>query len=46
MILALHVHSSVATMARTLPLRANIVYNGNPLINDLSHTEFLDKFMG
>lgn len=44
MLLALHAHPSVATMARTLLAGANIVYNGNPL-NDLSLTAFLDKFM-
>lgn len=44
MVLASHVHPSVATMARTLLSGANIVYNGNPL-NDLSLTAFLDKFM-
>nr|BAJ53201.1 JHL06B08.2 [Jatropha curcas] len=44
MVLASHVHPSVATMARTLISGANIVYNGNPL-NDLSLTAFLDKFM-
>lgn len=44
MVLASHVHPSVATMAGTLLSGANIVYNGNPL-NDLSLTAFLDKFM-
>lgn len=44
MVLASHVHPSVATMARTLLSGVNIVYNGNPL-NDLSLTAFLDKFM-
>ncbi|KAK9282464.1 hypothetical protein L1049_005382 [Liquidambar formosana] len=44
MVLASHVHPSVATMARTLLSGANIVYNGNPL-NDLSLTAFLDKLM-
>ncbi|KAJ4837547.1 hypothetical protein Tsubulata_028098, partial [Turnera subulata] len=44
MVLASHVHPSVATMARTLLSGANIVYNGNPL-NDLSLSAFLDKFM-
>lgn len=44
MVLASHVHPSVATMARTLLSGANIVYNGNPLV-DLSLTAFLDKFM-
>lgn len=44
MVLASHVHPSVATMARTLLSGANIVYNGNPL-SDLSLTAFLDKFM-
>lgn len=43
-VLASHVHPSVATMAQTLLSGANIVYNGNPL-NDLSLTAFLDKFM-
>ncbi|KAA8540211.1 hypothetical protein F0562_024226 [Nyssa sinensis] len=43
-VLASHVHPSVATMARTLLSGANIVYNGNPL-NDLSLAAFLDKFM-
>ncbi|KAF5466318.1 hypothetical protein F2P56_016257 [Juglans regia] len=43
-VLASHVHPSVATMANTLLSGANIVYNGNPL-NDLSLTAFLDKFM-
>ncbi|CAH9118594.1 unnamed protein product [Cuscuta europaea] len=43
-VLASHVHPSVATMARTLLSGVNIVYNGNPL-NDLSLTAFLDKFM-
>lgn len=42
--LASHVHPSVATMARTLLLGANIVYNGDPL-NDLSLASFIDKFM-
>ncbi|KAK9150753.1 hypothetical protein Syun_009062 [Stephania yunnanensis] len=44
MVLASHVHPSVATMAMTLLSGTNIVYNGNPL-NDLSLTAFLDKFM-
>ncbi|GLU14192.1 hypothetical protein SLE2022_307760 [Rubroshorea leprosula] len=44
MVLATHVHPSVATMAATLLSGANIVYNGNPL-NDLSLPAFLDKFM-
>uniref|UniRef100_A0A5B7B011 Putative CCAAT/enhancer-binding protein zeta n=1 Tax=Davidia involucrata TaxID=16924 RepID=A0A5B7B011_DAVIN len=44
MVLASHVHPSVATMAQTLLSGANIVYNGNPL-NDLSLSAFLDKFM-
>nr|XP_016439598.1 PREDICTED: uncharacterized protein C4F10.09c isoform X2 [Nicotiana tabacum] len=44
MVLALHAHPSVATMARTLLSGATIVYNGNPL-NDLSLNAFLDKFM-
>ncbi|KAM7480648.1 hypothetical protein LguiA_028861 [Lonicera macranthoides] len=44
MVLASHVHPSVATMAKTLLSGANIVYNGNPL-NDLSLTAFLDKLM-
>lgn len=44
MVLASHVHPSVATMARTLLSGANIVYDGNPL-HDLSLTAFLDKFM-
>lgn len=44
MVLALHVHPSVATMAKTLLSGANIVYNGNPL-SDLSLASFLDKFM-
>ncbi|KAJ9181067.1 hypothetical protein P3X46_009238 [Hevea brasiliensis] len=44
MVLASHLHPSVATMAGTLPSGANIVYNGNPL-NDLSLTAFLDEFM-
>ncbi|CAI9114481.1 OLC1v1015212C1 [Oldenlandia corymbosa var. corymbosa] len=43
-VLASHVHPSVATMARTLLSGANIVYNGNPLV-DLSLTAFLNKFM-
>ncbi|KAL6996203.1 auxilin-like clathrin-binding protein required for normal clathrin function [Sarracenia purpurea var. burkii] len=43
-VLASHVHPSVATMARTLLSGANIVYNGNPL-KDLSLTAFLDKLM-
>jgi ribosome biogenesis protein MAK21 len=43
-VLASHVHPSVATMAKTLLSGANIVYNGNPL-HDLSLTAFLDKFM-
>ncbi|KAH9305569.1 hypothetical protein KI387_009973, partial [Taxus chinensis] len=38
-----HVHPSVATMARTLLLGANIVYNGDPL-RDLSLGAFIDKF--
>lgn len=44
MVLASHVHPSVATMAKTLLSGANIVYNGNPL-HDLSLTAFLDKLM-
>lgn len=44
MVLASHVHPSVATMASTLLSGANIVYNGNPL-HDLTLTAFLDKFM-
>ncbi|KAL2534207.1 CCAAT-binding factor [Abeliophyllum distichum] len=44
MVLASHVHPSVAAMARTLLSGANIVYSGNPL-NDLSLGAFLDKFM-
>lgn len=44
MVLASHVHPSVAAMARTLLSGANIVYNGNPL-HDLSLASFLDKFM-
>ncbi|KAL2555049.1 CCAAT-binding factor [Forsythia ovata] len=44
MVLASHVHPSVASMARTLLSGANIVYSGNPL-NDLSLGAFLDKFM-
>ncbi|XP_050227824.1 protein SLOW WALKER 2 [Mercurialis annua] len=44
MVLASHVHPSVATMAGTLLSGANIVYNGDPL-NDLSLHAFLDKFM-
>nr|GEW77871.1 CCAAT/enhancer-binding protein zeta [Tanacetum cinerariifolium] len=44
MALASHVHPSVSTMAKTLLSGANIVYNGNPLI-DLSLGTFLDKFM-
>lgn len=44
MVLASHVHPSVATMARTLLSGTNIVYNGNPL-NDLSLTAFLEKLM-
>lgn len=44
MVLASHVHPSVATMARTILSGANIVYNGNPL-NDLSLPAFLDKLM-
>ncbi|KAL6010534.1 hypothetical protein ACLOJK_000968 [Asimina triloba] len=43
-VLASHVHPSVAKMAQTLLSGANIVYNGNP-INDLSLGAFLDKFM-
>ncbi|XP_062154243.1 protein SLOW WALKER 2 [Alnus glutinosa] len=43
-VLASHVHPSVATMAKTLLSGANIVYNGNPL-HDLSLTAFLDKLM-
>lgn len=43
-VLASHVHPSVATMARTLLSGAHIVYNGNPL-TDLSLAAFLDKFM-
>ncbi|GLJ10892.1 hypothetical protein SUGI_0137430 [Cryptomeria japonica] len=39
-----HVHPSVATMARTLILGANIVYNGDPL-RDLSLGAFIDKFV-
>ncbi|KAL0415008.1 UNVERIFIED_CONTAM: CCAAT/enhancer-binding protein zeta [Sesamum latifolium] len=44
MVLASHVHPSVAAMARTLLSGVNIVYNGNPL-SDLSLGAFLDKFM-
>ncbi|KAG8380205.1 hypothetical protein BUALT_Bualt07G0169200 [Buddleja alternifolia] len=44
MVLASHVHPSVAAMARTLLSGVNIVYNGNPL-SDLSLVAFLDKFM-
>lgn len=44
MVLASHVHPSVATMARTLLAGVNIAYNGNPL-TDLSLPAFLDKFM-
>ncbi|PIN01186.1 hypothetical protein CDL12_26307 [Handroanthus impetiginosus] len=44
MVLASHVHPSVAAMARTLLSGVNIVYNGNPL-SDLSFGAFLDKFM-
>lgn len=44
MVLASHVHPSVAAMARTLLSGVNIVYNGNPLA-DLSLGAFLDKFM-
>lgn len=44
MVLATHVHPSVATMAATILSGANIVYNGNPL-HDLSLPAFLDKFM-
>ncbi|KAL2481606.1 CCAAT-binding factor [Abeliophyllum distichum] len=43
-VLSLHVHSSIAAMARTLLSGANIVYSGNPF-NDLSLGAFLDKFM-
>lgn len=43
-VLALHVHPSVATMARTLLSGQHIIYNGNPLV-DLSLSAFLDKFM-
>lgn len=43
-VLASHVHPSVAAMARTLLSGVNIVYNGNPLA-DLSLGAFLDKFM-
>uniref|UniRef100_A0A0E0LYB7 CCAAT-binding factor domain-containing protein n=1 Tax=Oryza punctata TaxID=4537 RepID=A0A0E0LYB7_ORYPU len=42
--LALHVHPSVSTMARTLLSGNNIVYSGDPL-TDLSLPAFLDKFM-
>lgn len=42
--LASHVHPSVATMARTLLLGANIVYNGDPL-TDLSLGAFIDRFI-
>ncbi|KAL5708356.1 hypothetical protein ACHQM5_019158 [Ranunculus cassubicifolius] len=42
--LASHAHPSVSTMAKTLLSGANIVYNGNPLI-DLSLAAFLDKLM-
>ncbi|XP_031499827.1 protein SLOW WALKER 2 [Nymphaea colorata] len=42
--LALHVHPSVATMARTLLSGAVVVYNGEP-IRDLSLSAFLDKFI-
>lgn len=44
MVLASHVHPSVATMARTILSGLNIVYDGNPL-NDFSLSAFLDKFM-
>ncbi|KFK41662.1 hypothetical protein AALP_AA2G156700 [Arabis alpina] len=43
-VLASHVHPSVATMAGTLLSGGTIVYNGNPLV-DLSLPAFLDKFM-
>lgn len=42
--LASHFHPSVATMARTLLLGANIVYNGDPL-TDLSLGAFIDRFI-
>eukprot|EP01018_Ginkgo_biloba_P027937 Gb_38493 [translate_table: standard] len=42
--LASHVHPSVATMAQTLLLGANIVYNGDPL-RDLSLGAFIDRFI-
>lgn len=42
--LASHVHPSVATMARTLLLGTNIVYNGDPL-TDLSLGAFIDRFI-
>ncbi|XP_006663966.1 CCAAT/enhancer-binding protein zeta [Oryza brachyantha] len=42
--LALHVHPSVSTMARTLLSGNNIIYSGDPL-TDLSLPAFLDKFM-
>ncbi|KAL6496913.1 hypothetical protein OROGR_028842 [Orobanche gracilis] len=44
MVLAAHVHPSVAAMARTILCGVNIVYNGNPL-SDLSLGAFLDKLM-
>ncbi|KAK1279902.1 hypothetical protein QJS04_geneDACA004839 [Acorus gramineus] len=44
LVLASHVHPSVATMAQTLLSGANIVYNGDPL-KDLCLGAFLDKFM-
>ncbi|KAK6148778.1 hypothetical protein DH2020_016303 [Rehmannia glutinosa] len=44
MVLASHVHPSVAAMAGTLLSGVNILYNGNPL-SDLSLGAFLDKFM-
>lgn len=42
--LACHVHPSVAAMARTLLVGANIVYDGDPL-KDLTLSAFLDKFV-
>lgn len=43
-LLASHLHPSVATMAQTLLVGANVVYDGDPL-KDLTLAAFLDKFV-
>jgi len=43
-LLSSHLHPSVATMAQTLLVGANVVYDGDPL-KDLTLAAFLDKFV-